>query len=106
MSTLAHGGEAPTALHVFPADVKLAGARDTQSIVVQAEYANGVTRDVTDKADWKLSSEDIVSRQGNRLLPKSDGAVKLTVSFESLAVELPVEVAQAAVDPPVSFNWT
>jgi hypothetical protein len=101
---LALAEEAPTTLHVYPSSVKLNAARDTQSIIVQVEYANGITRDVTDKAEWKLDGENVVARTGNRLVPKGDGAAKLTVSFESLAVEVPIEVAQASLEPPISFK--
>ena len=47
---------------VYPSEVSLTTARDAQSIVVQAEYANGITRDVTDKVAWKLDREDSSSR--------------------------------------------
>jgi hypothetical protein len=101
---LAHAVETPTALRVYPSEVKLTNARDTQSIVVQAEYANGITRDVTESAEWRLDNEQVVSRQGNRLSPNGDGGATLTVSFESHSVEVPIEVTQAAVDPPISFK--
>ena len=39
-----------TTLEVFPPDVNLDTARDRQSFVVQATYADGITRDVTAEA--------------------------------------------------------
>ncbi|HEX2475361.1 MAG TPA: DUF1549 domain-containing protein [Lacipirellulaceae bacterium] len=96
--------EAPVALHVFPSQVSLSTTRDSQSIVVQAEYASGITREVTDKVEWKLDREDVVARDGHRLVPRADGAAKLTVTFASQTVEVPVTVAQATVDPPISFK--
>jgi hypothetical protein len=96
--------EAPVALRVFPSQVSLTTARDSQSVVVQAEYANGITREVTDKVEWKLDREDVVARDGHRLVPRADGAAKLTVTFASQTVEVPVTVAQATVDPPISFK--
>jgi hypothetical protein len=95
---------APVALRVYPSEISLTTARDSQSITVQAEYANGITREVTDKVEWKLDREDIATRDGHRLLPRADGAAKLTVTFASQSVEVPITVAQAAVDPPISFK--
>jgi hypothetical protein len=100
----AQADDAPIALRVFPREVSLSTARDVQAIVVQAEYANGITRDVTDKAEWKLDREDLIARDGNQLKPRADGSGKLTVTFASLNVEVPVTVAQAAADRPISFK--
>ena len=96
--------EPPQAIRVYPAEVALATVRDGQSLVVQAEYANGMTRDVTDQVTWKLDRDDVVTQTANRLLPKADGAAKLTASFETLTAEVPIQVAKAAVDPPISFK--
>jgi hypothetical protein len=71
---------------------------------VQAEYANGITRDVTEKVTWKLDGEQFVVQEKNRLLPRSDGQAKLTATFDSLSVDVPINVAQAATDPPISFK--
>ena len=45
-----------TALHVYPSQIALATSRDAQSVIVQAEYADGITRDVTDKVDVEARS--------------------------------------------------
>jgi hypothetical protein len=37
-----------TSLEVFPPDINLETARDRQSFVVQAWFADGLSRDVTD----------------------------------------------------------
>src|SRR3954469_12531335 len=83
-----------TAIHVYPVQISLTTARDSQSVVVQAEYADGITREVTDKVSWKLDREARVARSGNRLTPKTDGEAKLTVGFESLATDVPITVKQ------------
>ncbi|MFO0790719.1 MAG: DUF1549 domain-containing protein [Pirellulales bacterium] len=92
------------ALHVYPANIALTTMRDVQTMVVQAEYADGITRDVTDKAEWVLDKDNIVGRDGSKFVPKGDGDAKLTVKFESAAIDVPVNVKQAAVDPPISFR--
>lgn len=104
LTSQASAAESPTALRVYPGDVNLTTARDGQSIVVQAEYANGITRDVTSEATWSLDSESIATRDGNRLLPRGDGNAKLTIAYESLTVDVPIVVAQSTVDPPISFK--
>jgi hypothetical protein len=96
--------EAPVKVHVFPSEVSLTTARDAQAIIVQAEYANGITRDVTDKVEWKFDRDDIAVREGNRLKPSADGNAKLIVTFSSQSVEVPIAVARATVDTPISFK--
>ncbi|MCI0335679.1 MAG: DUF1553 domain-containing protein [Planctomycetes bacterium] len=95
---------APVALRVYPSEISLTTIRDAQSVLVQAEYADGITRDVTDKVVWKLDRDDVVTQEANRLVPKADGSAKLTATFESRTAEVPISVAQAAADPPISFN--
>jgi hypothetical protein len=104
LPALVKAAEAPIAVKVFPSEVSLTTIRDAQSVVVQAEYANGITRDVTDQVIWKLDSEGIVAQEGNRLTPRGDGNAKLTATFESLTAEVPVSVANATTDPPISFK--
>jgi hypothetical protein len=96
--------EAPVALKVFPSEVSLTTVRDAQTILVQAEYANGITRDVTDQVTWKLDSDNVVAQEGNRLVPKADGSAKLVATFQSLTAEVPITVSQATADPPISFK--
>ena len=50
--------EAPvlTTLQVFPPDINLQSNRGRQSFVVQAAYADGITRDVTAEAKTTLSN--------------------------------------------------
>jgi Protein of unknown function (DUF1549)/Protein of unknown function (DUF1553)/Bacterial Ig-like domain (group 2) len=93
-----------TSLHVYPTQVALTTTRDAQTVVVQAEYADGITRDVTVKAAWKLDRDDLVVREGNNLIPKADGDSKLTVTFETQSVDVPISVKQVSVDPPISFK--
>ncbi len=93
-----------TDLAVYPAEVQLTTARDRQSIVVQATYADGITRDVTKDASFTLADPRLVRRDGALFRPAADGATKLTVAYEGRKVTLPVKVAQATVQPPLSFR--
>lgn len=47
--------ENPIAVRVFPGDIHLTTVRDRQSLIVQAEYANGLTQDVTADAKYSLA---------------------------------------------------
>ena len=89
---------------VYPSDVRLLTARDRQSFVVQATYADGITRDVTSEATIALSDPAIAKLSGNVLTPAADGAGEMTVTFEGQTVKVPVTVKDAAADRPISFK--
>ena len=94
----------PTRLVVTPANVNLQNRRDMQSLVVQAVYPNGITRDVTAEVTWQLSDEAIANRNQNVLSAKKDGDTSLKVTLNNLSVDVPVKVTEAAADPPISFK--
>jgi hypothetical protein len=91
-------------LAVFPPEVQLTTARDRQSIVVQASFADGITRDVTTEATLVLAEPKLVRRAGAVFYPAADGATTLTVSYGGRSVAVPLKVAQAAVQSPISFR--
>jgi hypothetical protein len=91
-------------IEVFPPELRLATARDRQSIVVQASFADGITRDVTREATFSLAEPKLVRRNGAVFFPAVDGSTTLTVGYGGKTVVLPVQVAQAAVQPPISFR--
>ncbi|MEJ7640170.1 MAG: DUF1549 domain-containing protein [Singulisphaera sp.] len=93
-----------TTLETFPPDIKLSTARDRQSVVVQATFADGITRDVTEEAVMTPANPALVRRDGATFHPVADGETSLAVTFGGRAVTVPVEVAQAAVQPPISFR--
>ncbi len=93
-----------TGLMVFPVEIHLTTARDRQSIVVQASYADGITRDVTRDSSFNLSDSKLATRSGAVFYPAADGATTLSVSFGGKSVVVPVKVAQASVQSPLSFR--
>lgn len=93
-----------TGLAVFPAEIQLTTARDRQSIVVQATFADGITRDVTREASLTLAEPKLVRRTGAVFYPAADGATTLTVAYGGRTVAVPVKVAQATNQPPISFR--
>ncbi len=97
--------EAPlTKLEVSPPAISLNNARDRQSIVVQATYADGITRDVTAKATLTPANPALLRRDKSTFWPASDGKTTLTVAFGGQKVDVPVEVKGAKDDPALSFR--
>jgi len=94
----------PAAIHVYPADVHLNTARDRQSLVVQAVYPNGLTRDVTAEVKSTLANPEFVKLEGAVLHPAADGTTQLTVEYQGLTQNVPVTVVQATADRPISFK--
>ncbi|MBC8356061.1 MAG: DUF1549 domain-containing protein [Planctomycetes bacterium] len=94
----------PAQLNVYPGDVQLTTVRDRQSLIVQAEYSDGITRDVTAEATFALSNGELARIDKNVLYPKTDGAAELTITYAGLSVKVPVEVQRATEDPAISFQ--
>jgi hypothetical protein len=93
-----------TDLTISPPDVHLVTKRDRQSLVVQAVYADGVTRDVTDKAKFALENKSVARLNGVTLHPLADGTTELNVKFEGRTLKVPVTVEQAGVERTTSFR--
>ena len=93
-----------TGLDVFPPAIQLTTARDRQSIVVQATYDDGITRDVTKQAVLQLADPKLVRFSGAIFYPAADGATTLLVAYGGKTATLPVKVASASISPPLSFR--
>ncbi|MFG0297315.1 MAG: DUF1549 domain-containing protein [Maioricimonas sp. JB045] len=93
-----------TELRVFPPEVSLQTNRDRQSIVVQAVYSDGLTRDVTDKAEWAIDNAGCIRRDGHMLYPAADGDAKLRITFEGQSQTIPIKVTKATEGRPISFK--
>ncbi|WP_231746615.1 DUF1549 and DUF1553 domain-containing protein [Maioricimonas rarisocia] len=91
-------------LRVFPPEVSLQTSRDRQSIVVQALYSDGLTRDVTDKAEWAIDNAGCIRRDGHLLYPVADGEAKLKIAFEGKSQTIPIKVTKASEGRPISFK--
>src|SRR5215813_9552380 len=75
-----------TDLAVYPGEIQLTTARDRQSIVVQATFADGITHDVTREVSLALADPKLVRRVGAVFSPAADGATNLTVGYEGRSV--------------------
>jgi hypothetical protein len=91
-------------VEVFPPSVTLLHARDRQSIVVQATYSDGVTRDVTDEAKCNFANPAVAKLKGNIVTPAADGKTDLQIAFEGRTLALPVAITNATKERPVSFR--
>jgi len=91
-------------LEVFPDAIQLSSARDRQSIVVQATFVDGISRDVTNLASMRPADPKLLRRYGAVFYPAADGATTLTVAYGGKSVAVPVKVTQAAFQPPISFR--
>src|SRR5262245_41081502 len=94
----------PTALEVSPPQVSLLTARARQLVVVQATYADGVTRDVSAKANITLANPALVKCDKNVLTPVADGSTELVVEYGGKKAVVPVQVKDAKADRPISFK--
>jgi hypothetical protein len=91
-------------LQVFPDRIDLTTARDRQSIVVQAAFADGLTRDVTAEAAQTLADPALVRRAGAVYYPLKDGETQLSVAYGGQTATVPVKVSRATAQPPLSFR--
>ena len=91
-------------LRVFPPEVTLLTAKDCQLVVVQAVYADGLTRDVTSQAQWTLANPALVRRDANTLWPVADGQTELKIDFGGKSLTVPLKVEKAAQPRDISFK--
>ncbi|MFQ3651351.1 MAG: DUF1549 domain-containing protein, partial [Gemmataceae bacterium] len=93
-----------TTLTISPPEVTLTTSRSQQLFVVQASYADGITRDVTTQAKVALVNPALAKITGNLLTPLADGETQLVVEFEGKKAQVPVKVIDATKDRPISFK--
>ena len=91
-------------LKVFPPNVNLNTKLDLQSLIVQAVYANDLTRDVTAEAKFAPADAALVRIDSNVVHPAADGKSEIKVEFGDKSVSVPVAVKDANADRPVSFH--
>ncbi len=96
--------DAASTLKVFPAAVELRGQDDRQGVVVQQIDGQGVTKDVTAAAKFRLADPAVATVAGQSLTPKKDGETTLVVEHGGLTAEVAVTVKDAATARPVSFR--
>ena len=97
-------GPAPSEVKIFPTSINLSSKGDRQSIVVQAIYPDGLTRDVTTDASYTFANKSLVRFEKHVAYPTADGSTELTVKYGGQILKVPVMVDQAKVERPISFR--
>jgi hypothetical protein len=105
---VAHAGDTPqptqpSRIRVVPAAIELSTSRDRQGIVVQAEYPDDSTRDVTSLASASIEG-GVATVADGIVAPRSDGRGALEVQYEGVEAKVPVEVRRATAVEPVRFR--
>jgi hypothetical protein len=107
-----------TALHSYPPSIELTGQQSRQSIVIQAEYSDGTTRDVTTEARVRIADPRYArlllslpqSGATNKtttalaVLPIANGSTELSTTFGGRTLKTPVKVSNATTQKEVSFK--
>ena len=98
------GGADLVKITAYPGDVQLSTPRDRQSVIVQALYSNGLTRDITSEAKYTLADPALAKLEGGAVLPLKDGTTELRIELGGKSIALPLTVKDAAIDRPISFK--
>ena len=93
-----------TEIRAFPSSVDLRTRRDRQSIVVQALFDDGTTRDVTGEAAFTVANPALIELRQATARPAADGGTTLKLAWGGKELTLPVTVTNAAVERPTSFK--
>jgi len=103
-SHAAAADNAVTKLAVYPDEVNLKTLRDKQSLIVVATYANGLTRDITQQANYKFDDASLIQFKNQLITPVKDGKTKLHIKHAGKKLEVPVTVVDAQKERPISFR--
>lgn len=97
-------GEGLVSIEIFPKACSLETKRDTQKLIVLATYADDTTRDVTKKVQFTAANPALVTQAGNAFSPVADGESTISVSFFGKTDQVPLKVAGAGAERPISFR--
>src|SRR5438477_550127 len=91
-------------LKIFPPDINLSSKQDKQSLVVQAIYSDGATRDVTSEATLTLKDKSLARLDKATILPLGDGKTELGIAFKGRSLTVPISVDHSQLERPISFR--
>ena len=95
----------PSSLLVFPNAVSLDGPRDEQRLVVVGVWPDGRKWDLTRAARYASDNAATAAVDARGLVAAAgDGTTTVAVEAAGLRAAVPVAVARATADVPVSFN--
>jgi hypothetical protein len=72
--------------------------------VIQARFADGSTRDITDRCQSQIVGGAAARLNGTVLEPVADGTAELRVEFEGLHESAPIEVTGSGSETPLRFR--
>ena len=105
LATAVQAADSPFAkIDVYPPDINLETSRDQQRFIVVGTYPDGVTVDLTEKAEVTVADTKLAKVDGNQVLPVADGKTTLKVSAAGHQAEVPITVTKAQEDRPISFK--
>src|SRR5215472_16495900 len=105
-----------TDLKCYPAAFEIGNGGSAQSVIIEASYADGTTRDVTSETrlwveDSRYARLELMAGETRSnaqpsyaLFPRADGKTALMARFENRTVEIPVTVTNSAARNPTSFK--
>lgn len=82
-------------ISIQPAEISLKHLSDRQNVIVQAKLADGATRDITKMVEINVRNSDCVTFVGSQAVPKSEGRTTAKVSWEGMASEMSITVADS-----------
>ena len=94
----------PPTTELFPKQIRLDGARDYQSIVVQQKSANGLTSDLTQETSFEITDPSVAKIAGTTVYPVGDGTTTLVAKINDRIMNIPVSVQDADNDTDLSFR--
>ncbi len=89
---------------IYPPEILLDSARDTQSFSAVMTRDDGVSLDISDRVEWTLAGAAVASIKGFAMLPIVDGTAELVANYNGATRKIPVKVANAATRFPISFE--
>ncbi|MGE3818426.1 MAG: DUF1553 domain-containing protein [Isosphaeraceae bacterium] len=105
-TAMAADPQTPRSLRVLPDRITLNGPEASQRLVVLGTWADGTTRDLTDRARLETSC-DLVARVATdsaTVLPVADGSAEVVARIDGIEARVPVDVARADATRTVSFR--
>lgn len=88
----------------YPAAVTLETSSDFHSVIVYGQYSDVSTRDLTQRAKYKLADTSIAQLTNNTLTPLKDGKTELSITLGDKSVTVPITVVDASRKRPISFQ--
>ncbi len=88
----------------YPSSVTLETASDFHSVIVYGQYSDASTRDITQRAIYKLTDSSLAQLTHTTLTPIKDGKTELRITLGDKSVTVPITVVDASKKRPVSFQ--